>query len=402
MMVWLGVVLAAGWSPRAHAEDATFSPEAQVRPRWEADTGRDGAPGSGAVSYITMRSRLGGTLTREGVSVRVVVADVRTLGEEADTRRDFSADGLDVPIAVLGWTVGPWQLAAGRMQETLLNERLLAVANWRQPGRSFDGARLRYLTDHHTLEVRALLLEEGDIHDFPTSDQVLEGEGDRTLFTLCDTIRLPAARLSWSPVAIYDRSAKTEGAYDRLTAGMLVESTDEAAPFSLVAEGYGQLTRADETPTTVGWMAGATAGLTGTHRLAPRIALQHEVLSGTAPDNPQRAAFNTLYGANHRYYGNIDVSVCQAGGYRDGQGLHDTALELGLSPAESVEVTLDLHAFLAARPADTSAFLAVEPDLSVQARLRPGLTASAGGSVWLPPEATGTEVMGWAMLDARL
>ena len=90
-------------TPLAHAADPQVLPEVQFRPRMEADTGRDFTAGQGDVVFVTHRARLGATVLWPRVSTRLVFADSRAWGEELDTRRDFAADGLDLPIGTFTW-----------------------------------------------------------------------------------------------------------------------------------------------------------------------------------------------------------------------------------------------------------------------------------------------------------
>lgn len=374
-------MLIAGWLLSA-AMAAEFTPEIQLRPRWEADTGRDGAVGTGNVSYVTMRSRLGGSLSLGDVIGRVVFADVRVFGEEAHTRRDFSADGFDMPIGTLTWAPGEAALTVGRMQIPLANQRLLAIAGWRQPGRSFDGARLTWARGALHVDARALLISEGDATDFAAGDQVIPAEDDEQLFVLS------AGGADLTVLGLHQRG----GSQTQTTAGALYDAPLTEAVY-LTAEAYAQL-RTQDTELA------AMAAVTGWYQQGPaRLGLQHEWLSGAHPDG--LAAFDTVYGANHRYYGNIDVAVFQVGGAGDGQGLHAPAALLRLTPRDGLDIGLDARAFFADVPLD-GAFLAVEPDLFVAATLAEGLTASGGVNVWLPPGLDAREVMGWAMLDLHL
>jgi len=373
------------WMLSLVATAAELVPEAQLRPRWEADTGRDSAPSAGGVSYATMRSRLGGTLSAGPVAARVVFADVRVFGEEAHTRQDFSADGMDMPIGTLTWSPGSVAVTVGRMQTSLLNERLLAIANWRQPGRSFDGVRLTLDRPALTLDARALLIAEGDTHDFAATDQVTPGEDDQQLFLLA------ATRGALSAVAVHQRGTGAQS-----TAGLLYDGAPTSA-LSVTAEAYAQLRTED-----AGAELAAMAAVEGLCALpvawAPQVGMQLEWLSG---EGAGLSTFDTIYGANHRYYGHIDMINFVEGGNADGQGLVAPAALLRLAPREDLSVSLDLHAFFAAQPLDDP-FLAVEPDLAARAVLAEGLSAVWGVNAWLPADPAAREVMGWAMLDLRL
>lgn len=373
------------------AAEPTFTPEGQLRPRWESDSGRDQDPSIGVVSYVSMRTRLGGTLALDGVTGRVVLSDVRVLGSEAHTRRDFDAEGLDVRVAVLGWQRGPLSLEVGRLEEGLHEERLLAIANWRQAGRIFDGIRGVWRRDRWMIEGRALLTREGDLVDLGTTDQGVPNTDDEGLFVLTGGLDAEASRLL--PVAIVDYDGADE--LVRATAGVWSRTT--RGPISVRAEGYLQVGTSSDAELRAGMLGVRTTwspDVTG----RPVLGLDYALLSAN-DNNPGRdTTFRTLYGANHKYYGNIDIAMFQIGGQADGQGLHDLQLLLQMSPAEALKLKLDLHGMWAA---DTGDRLAIEPDTQLQIRLAEPLKFVIGSNLWLPPAAGEREWMLWSMLDAR-
>ena len=382
MVVWFGTLAVQGAEP-------VFLPEGQLRPRWEADSGRDGIAG-GEVSYVSMRSRLGATLELDDVYGRMVVSDVRVLGSELDTRRDFDAEGIDLRIAVLGWRRGAFELEIGRLERGLHDERLIAIANWRQAGRVFDGVRASWGAEAWGLEARALLVREGDQLDLATTDQAVPGGRDQGLYVLTGGIDTETLQLWPTLVVDVDGDAErvrgTVGAWSRLAKGAGVLRT----------EAYLQAGQQGDARIGAGML-----GVWGTWSLdapgRPVLGLGYDLLSGDAQDDDRIGAFHTLYGANHRYYGHIDLAMFQVGGFGDGQGLQDLRAGATLHPADGIRAQLDLHAFLAAID---GSLLAVEPDLELRIALAEPLTLSAGVNLWLPPQGR-SEWMGWSMLDAR-
>lgn len=390
MTLWWAA-LAAG----AFAQDLTFSPEAQVRPRWEADTGRDGIPGEGGVSYVSWRARLGATLSRGDVAARLVVQDVRVFGTEADTRRDFDATGLDLRIGYLQWDPGYWTFQVGRLEQGLHRERLIAIANWRQPGRVFDGARVHWGREIWEVEARAYILREGDVVDLSVADQGAPGVDDQFLVLLTGGRR--ASRGFFEPVVVFD--ADLEAGTTRATFGAVTTLRDGA--WGLDLEGYGQLGEVANTPVRAG-MVGVAGTFAPDAAWKPAVTLWLDVLTGDGkPNDGTGTAFATLYGANHKYYGHVDMVSFVVGGPKDAQGLIDPALKLRASPTEGLGLALDTHAFLAAAPID-GALLAIEPDAQVTVKLAPGLTLQGGVNAWIAPDADDRELMGYTVLDARL
>ncbi|HHO49785.1 MAG TPA: hypothetical protein ENK18_02680, partial [Deltaproteobacteria bacterium] len=107
MWMWMLGIASGGEAPE-------IVPIAQVRPRIEAHTGRDGAEG-GAVAAVTQRVRLGAEISTGAIGVTVAMQDVRIWGEETNTLFDFSADQLDLHLGSLSWTsAGGDRIVVGR------------------------------------------------------------------------------------------------------------------------------------------------------------------------------------------------------------------------------------------------------------------------------------------------
>ncbi len=380
----------------AHAASPVeVTPEAQVRPRFEADTGRDGVDGAGTVGYVTMRSRLGATISRDDVAVRVVLQDVRFFGEELHPRRDFSGEGIDLRIGTLTWSPGDWEFEIGRMERGLYNERLLAIANWRQPGRSNDGARIAFARDGWSAEARGLLIREGDSTDLSTTDQVVPIANDRGLALL--TFGYADDTRSIHPLVFVDIDTDLTQRTHRATPG--VYATLTRGPIHLEAEAYAQLGLVADVATTAGML-----GLRGTWAATERanLGLGYDLLSGDGdPLDEVNNSFDPLQGANHRYYGHVDMAVFRVGGPGDDQGLQDVIVQGAWAATDRLQLRADLHTFFLAAPTN-AAFLAVEPDIEVRATLADGLTWTNGANLWFPGGDAATEWMIFSMFDARL
>jgi hypothetical protein len=379
----------------ANPSPVTFVPEAQVRPRIEADSGRDGVNDAGNVGFVTMRTRLGATLSRDDVAVRVVVQDVRFFGEEQHPRFDFSADGFDLRIGTLTWSPGDWSFEIGRMERGLYNERLLAIANWRQPGRSNDGARITWANGGWSLDVRGFLQNEGDSTDITAGDQVVPIGNDAGTALL--TFGYADDAQSLHPLVFVDISTGLDSRTQRATPGFY--GTLTRGNWFLEAEAYGQFGLENDVATTA-----AMVGLRGTWTAsdATTLGLAYDLLSGDGdPTDDVDNAFMPLQGANHRYYGHVDMALFKVGGPNDGQGLQDVQLFGRQRLTDQVELRVDLHSFFFAAP-DDEVFLAFEPDTELRVALADGLGWSNGVFLWLPGGDAATEWMAYSMFDARL
>lgn len=146
--------------PAAFAAELT--PEAQVRPRWEGDTVRDGTDDEDPVSTTTLRTRLGATLSEGDLHLRLVLSDVRVIGTQGHTLLDHDADHLDLRIATATWSPGPWSVVIGRDTDSIHNQRLVGATDWAQTARTFEGARVARKGERLTVDARVLVLAESD------------------------------------------------------------------------------------------------------------------------------------------------------------------------------------------------------------------------------------------------
>ena len=112
------------------------------------------------------------------------------------------------------------------------------------------------------------------------------------------------------------------------------------------------------------------------------VTLWYDRLSGDSdPLDPDEAAFSTLFGARHRYYGRADyfLDIPEDTGHL---GLSDAALKLALRPNPRLTVNMDLHSFRTTELGGlTSQRLGEEVDFWALYLFREALQVEAGFSV---------------------
>lgn len=372
-----------------------FTPHAQVRPRVEMHTGKDGVSDNGNITMVTQRARLGATLASGDVKARIILQDVRAWGSELDTLGDPSADFFDAHEAWL--RVGKAknvQLTVGRQELALHEHRLIGTVDWAQQGRSFDAARVQGRTGDISGELAAALLAEGDLVGIEEKDSGL------LIF-----------RGGWNPkadgkpgpnqadlVAIWDTNTALDR--DRQTVGVYAKGGNGAVKGRV--EGYYQLG-------TVGTadIGAHMVGVSGTYTLdvtgKPSLTLWYDRLSGDDDlTDGNLAAFDTLFATNHKFYGHMDIAAFAQGGAVDGRGLQDAAVKLAAKPAKGWKVNLDVHALMVAADQGGDAGLGQEVDLWASYQATPHLGISAGGAMWLPATDLDSDTWAWLQLDAKL
>ncbi|MCP4805950.1 MAG: alginate export family protein [Proteobacteria bacterium] len=350
----------------AHASEVEFTPEVQVRPRFEfRSLDRDVA----AAHAISQRSRLGVTAERGDLAARVVVQDVRLWGEEGNTLKDFAGDNIDVHTATLTWAASSTtSLTVGRQDIALHEHRLIGTVDWTQQGRAFDGLRFQWTDEDLHADLSGVVLAEGDSATYGTPDTALMGIA-RVGWKSVDVVYIP--EIDWAT----DTWRHTGGLYAAGKSGIM----------SGRIEAYGQMTTDLEPAGMVGVRGGIAPEVGG----KPTITLWWDSLS---------PRFNTLYDTRHKFYGLADVAVFQLGGATT--GLHDGALKLGISPGDVASVKLDTHVFMAA---DGTGLIGEEVDLTVGTKLPGGLGFAVGGAAFMYADGTTpAQMWGWAQLNAKL
>ena len=371
----------------ALAGPVEFAPEAQVRPRAEANNGRDGAPGGGEI-FISQRTRLGGLVAQGDVSVRVVVQDVRSWGEEFDTKADYAADNLDIYVGYATWQPTESVKAhVGRLVLPIHEQRLMSSNPWSQQERRFDGAHVEWKANDFSGDVAGLLLADSDT---PAND------GDALLGVMRAGWSVDGSQLDVLYLALSDtgreRLSHTAGVYTRGEAGIV----------SGRLESYVQAGRRDGGP-VLGWMLGVKGTLAPEVESKPRFSLWYDHLSGeSSVGNGVNNTFDLLFGSGHRFYGHMDVMAISVGGAQDLRGLQDLAVGFDVSPVEELRLGLDAHYFLPSAQLNGAANLGSEIDGTASVEVAKNLNLLAGGAVLFRPGAGEIDQLAYLMVDASL
>ena len=388
------LTLLASWPSPARGQDQpTLVLGGEIRPRLLARTPVEGKWDH----WISMRSRLDlGARFQEGLALFLQIQDVRFWGEEL-TNRDRSADAVDFHQAYLEVDSLPGiggKVRVGRQEVTLAQGRFLAAPNWGQAGQTFDGLKWSRFLGPARLELVYLRLQEG-------SSAVHDVTADLSAAWLV----LPAGAFgAVELLALHDRSGGQAGT-GQSTAGAIWKL--DRGRIGLVAQGMGQV--GERQGRDVSAFMLAVQGRMEILEDRGSVTLWLDHLSGDEdPFDEEIQAFSTLFGARHRFYGRADY-------FRDipedtrGLGLQDLALKLALTPAPSVSVNLDLHAFRTARRGNLSSHrLAEEIDLWIRYRFREALNLETGYTLTFGGPAMeeldlldGTGQVGYVMTSLR-
>lgn len=359
-----------------------LTPIAEIRPRAEFRATLDG---SDPLTSVNQRARVGGRLSAgDRVAVEVVVQDVRVWGEESDTLKDYSADGLDLHIGAIRWTpVDPVTFVVGRQGIAFHEERLVGSVEWAAQGRHFDAFRMTTTKGALSIDVVGAVLLEPDTLLYP--DDAVVG----------------MVRAGWSPRpaividGLYVADADDATARERHTVGTYLRAGNDA--FSARLEGYLQAGTVGES--TIGaHLLGASFTYSPSGAVAPKLTLWFDRISGDEDlSDTTVAGFDTLFQTGHKFYGRMDLFFARPAD-STGRGLHDVAAKFQLAPGKNTQLNLDVHAMLAA--AGDDGHLGEEIDAWWTQSFGKHLRLVAGVGTFFPADAD-PSLFTWLELGAR-
>jgi hypothetical protein len=341
----------------SRAEEVKVTPLGEYLARFRHTEGRNFAEGGGD-DFVTQRARLGAKFELGDLEAMVQLQDVRVWGEETDTVQDFSANGLDLHQGYLeGALTDDLRLRIGRQEIAYLNQRLIGTLAFVEQARSFDAVRL--MATALDKKLAADLFYARVLDSVPAESKTADD-------LVAWAVRYSAGAFEPALIGVLDMQSSTDRV--RYTQGALVDFTHPSG-LKLSAEGYvqvGSATVAGVDTSFFAWMASVRARYTlKALDLAPFIEVFGEALSGD--DDPTDAdvkTFDTLFAANHKFYGEADffLNIPRDTAQR---GLLDTGALVGAKFADSGTVTLGYHLFRAMEAQGGDSSFGHEVDLTV-------------------------------------
>jgi len=366
-------------APMASAQEVSVTPSGEYFMRFRHFEGRDYAPG-GVVNFVRHRARIGLELAYgDAMSAFFQVQDVRTWGEEGDTLRDFSADGLDMHQAYGEVGFGDdVRLRFGRQEIGYLNHRLIGNVGFQEQGRSFDAVRLMAMAMDRQLAL--------DFFYARTSHALLPPNVAAT-----DDVFGLAARMQvgsfFQPaiVSVLDLGSGVDRV--RSTTGVVLALE---YPWGLKAslEGYLQAGSAEPDLSILAWMSAARVRFTLVDsELAPFLEVFAQLLSGDdTPGDTDVTTFDTLFATNHRFYGEADVFVNMPVDTAN-RGLVDIGGVIGMNLIDIVTAQIAVHVFQTMASQGGPSLYGIEIDTTIGLRPSEHLFFDMNHSVVVPGEA---------------
>ncbi len=359
----------------------------QIRPRSEF---RDPVGGT-MDTFTSMRIRANVTATPDrNVTAFIQLQDVRLWGEETNTLGDFNADNIDLHQGYADFKMiggAPVALRIGRQELSLGGQRLIGAAGWTQQARSFDGLKLSLTPEKGRVDVIGFRTAEGTGGTNPTDASLL---GIHGIITAMQNASLDLYTF-YNHVTGANTNEVTIGARyaaNRPRWMYRLESTFQTG------ERGGQDVTA--------FMFGARFG----HKIKDKgaVALWYDYLSGDDdPTDGKAKVFNTLFAANHKFYGFYDLFL-NIPVHTAGLGLQDIALKTSATPHKDLTLRFDFHSFLLAKKGtQTSSHLGEEVDFTLIYRYANGISFTGGVSFVIQDDALAgigrlTQNAGWGYL----
>ncbi len=367
----------------AHAVKLTDDVDLKLhlRTRFVYLEGRDNDSSNPATVFTENRMRLSLAVHPwTYASAFIQIQDVRAWGEETNTLKDYTANGLDIHQGYVD--VKPTKqltLRVGRQEINYDGQRLIGAVAWTPQARSFDAVRAMFAWN------KRLWLDGFIAQVMDTDGMASPANPDRQeAGALYGRYRLLKTEDSFADVgftSIFDFSRAARRG--RWTVGLR-----HNAQFGILryrVEGFYQGGRAggqDISAYMVGGRVGvklADPGLT--------VDLWGDLLSGTK--DPAKAAvetFDTLYATNHKFYARTDffLNIPRDTG---GKGLVDLALKTSYRVTKPLKVAVDVHKLLAAESQGGPGDWGWGVDVSAHYALFPGVALMAHGFTLLPGSA---------------
>lgn len=302
--VYLSTFLLSWFLP--HNCFAQFAIDAQYRNRFELREGykKLAAEGVNAAVFISQRTRISFSFENEQLKLKFTPQDVRVWGDEqlsSSTGVFGDYASLDLFEAFIQIKTGQegW-LSVGRQQLVYDNQRILAARNWNQNGIAYDAVVYKWKSDNW---------------EFHTGSS-WNSTGENTSDNFYDPARIKSLSFVWAKHNLSDnwdfsishvasgvtRTETENKLYFRQTSGFYTKY--KANGINISGNLYYQFGKNNTGKSVSAWLADAVISYKTTKSVSG-IGISY--LSGNKDTNAETDhLFDVLYGARHRFFGEID------------------------------------------------------------------------------------------------
>ncbi|MGD1961166.1 MAG: alginate export family protein [Fulvivirga sp.] len=319
-----------------------LSIEAQFRPRFEFRNGYTTLPEeSDKPAFLTsQRTRLNIDYKYDNnISAYLSAQDVRIWGESEPLERD--AD-LNIYQAWLRFAPSSnVTLKLGRQEIVYDNSKLMAIADWRQQGRTHDAALFQFQSNDSTWSADVAIAINQDREVF--FRDLYDGRNYKNLHLVHLNKKYATSNFSLILLNIGQQLADTSVIYTQ-TFGLYAKKA--IGDFSINGHYYHQTGKRTEITNVNAYWVAAEANYSVNETM--RLALGADLLSGTPTQdlsnpNADSENFVPLFALRHRYFGVQDMFYFN--GFDVPAGLRDFYVKVVKQINDKSTIRLDTHSF---------------------------------------------------------
>ncbi|MEM9856905.1 MAG: alginate export family protein [Bacteroidota bacterium] len=342
MSVYLRCLLILIGALLSFPSSAQLDITAQFRPRFEVRNGYTTLPEDNdqPAFIISQRTRLNINYTYdEHLSAYLSAQDIRIWGQSEPIEQDADLNIYQAwlrfePTSNLAFKLGRQELAYD-------NYKLMAIADWRQQGRTHDAALIEIQSNDSTWTADVALAHNQDSEVL--FRDLYDGRNYKNLHLLHVNKRYRTSNLSFILVNIGEQQADTSVLYTQ-TFGFYAEKG--IGRLSLNGHGYYQMgTRTEDVDVSAYWLAAEANYKVNDHL---KLAIGADILSGTPRQNLNDPTADTenfvpLFALRHRYFGVQDMFYFN--GFNVPVGLKDFYIRAEKRINDNSSLRLDTHSF---------------------------------------------------------
>lgn len=369
----------------ANATYAQFSLSGEIRPRAEFRNGFKtlNTATSSPAFFVEQRTRLNFGYTKEKLSFKVSLQDIRTWGNTGQIyKTDPSLINLFEAYGEYRFDKR-WAMKIGRQALSYDNERFLGTLDWAQQSRSHDVAKFTYKDSlGFAMDAGVAFNQNIGVEPSKLSSTFYSGTANyKTMQYLWLHKDYKGGKLSF--LFLNDGRQKTDSTTAfKQTFGLYAEQ--KAGPLALHEEAFYQTGKTATSKDVDAFLLSFSAALPKAFA-SPELGADY--LSGTKSSSTKENAFDPAFGTNHKFYGFMDYFYVGNGFGQGGKttGLVDIYLNTKFKTGEKSLILLNLHQFntpvdVFAGTAKLSSSLGQEIDAVYNVNIYPSVNFKVGYS----------------------
>ena len=296
--------------------------------------------------FITQRSRLGVTYTKNRFSTRVTLQMLNVWGNDQQVQRTANNVSLFEAWGQLDLSRST-KLRVGRQVFSYDDERILGALGWNNAGRKHDAALFKFEKKKLKIDVAAAFNQNKEMvtNTFYNNSASQPYKSMQFLWAKYNVNNA----LSFSALVMNLCKQSTVDSTHAYTQTMGLNAFLNKDKVSATASFYYQMGD-DQSPvaamkSTNAWMASLYVNYAATKKLSAKIGSDYLSGRNMNSSSTENTAFNPLYGTHHKFYGYMDYFYVASP--HSNVGLWDSYISSSLKIKKRAKVNLAYHHFIA-------------------------------------------------------